>query len=210
MLYPLSYGRPSRTGASDWTRIADPRGVAEIRTIAHHRRVLRTVLAVPVLLLAAGCAGSSSPPEPGPTSIAAFPDLPHMTGPLPVRLQPALPMVGGASCNPGQGSYCLGDQGYRALGDEREAVVAEVSTRPNEGHTAWDTVVRFRSVRAPRLATEQAAGMGGVVLVVAADDRVLAAVPPLDLAAGKAQFLGLEKAEAWALVEAFSRSKQGM
>ena len=214
MLYPLSYGRPSPTGVDDWTRIADPRGVAEISTIPDHRRVLRTILAAlaaPVLLLPAGCGGSDGgAPEPGPTSIAAFPDVPHMTGPLPVRLQPALPMLGGESCTPGYGLYCLGEQGYRALGEPRAAVVAAVATAPNDGHTAWDTVVRFAAARPPRLATEQAAGMGGVVLIVAPDDRVLGAVPPPDVEAGKARFLGLEKAEAWALVAAFSRSKQGM
>ena len=210
MLYPLSYGRPSTAGANDWTRIADPSGVAEISTIPDHRRVLRALLAVVLVLLATGCGGDGSTPQPGPTSIAAFPEVPRMSGPLPVRLQPALPVAGSESCTPGYGLYCLGEQGYHALGDERRAIVARASTAPNAEHTAWDTVVRFASSRPVRRAAADAAGMGGVVLVLDATGRVLGAVPPPDVGASEAHFLGLEKAEAWALVEAFSRSKQGM
>lgn len=171
--------------------------------------MFRAALAV-VLVAAVGCADGDSTPEPGPSSVAAIPDVPHVRGPLRVRLQPALAMVSGESCTPGYGLYCLGEEGYHALGEDRAATVAEVRTAPNDDHTAWDTEVRFAGRRAVQLAAEQAAGMGGVVLIVGADDTALAAVPPLDLAAGKAQFLGLEKAEAWALVGAFSRSKQGM
>jgi hypothetical protein len=172
--------------------------------------VLRVLLAVVVALLAAGCAGPSGTPEPGPTSIAAFPDVPRMTGPLPVRLQPALPLAGSDACTPGSGLYCLGEQGYRALGHPQRATVGSVSTAPNAEHTGWDTVVRFASARPVRRAAVDAAGMGGVVLVLDPAGRVLGAVPPPDLGARKAQFLGLEKAEAWAVVDAFSRSKQGM
>jgi hypothetical protein len=172
--------------------------------------VLRALLAVVLVLLAAGCAGHGGTPERGPTSIAAFPDVPHMSGPLPVRLQPALPVAGGESCTPGYGLYCLGERGYRALGDERRATVTAASTAPNAEHTGWDTVVRFASGRAVHRAADDAAGMGGVVLIVDPADRVLGAVPPPDTGASEARFLGLEKAEAWALVEAFSRSKQGM
>jgi hypothetical protein len=168
---------------------------------------LLTVLAIPLL---AGCSDDGGTPQAGPTSIAAFPDVPRMTGPLPVRLQPALPVASGDSCSPGYGLYCLGERGYRALGDEQTAVVAGVTTAPNDRHTGWDTVVRFERGGVVRAAGERAAGMGGVVLLVDASDRVLGAVPPADVNGSRAEFLGLEKAEAWALVIAFSRSKQGM
>ncbi|GAA1158640.1 hypothetical protein [Nocardioides aquiterrae] len=172
--------------------------------------MVRVPLLVLVILLAAGCAGHSGTPEPAPTSVAAFPDLPRMRGPLPVRLQPALPLAGSDPCAPAPGRYCLGDQGYRALGAEQQGIVGAASTAPDAEHTGWDVVVRFEPGPAVRRAAADAAGMGGVVLIVDPADRVLAAVPPLDLGAAKAHFLGLEKAEAWALVDGFSRSKQGM
>jgi hypothetical protein len=173
--------------------------------------MVRALLFVPVALLVAACGGGDGgTPERGPASVAAIPAVPHVRGPIRVRLQPALPLVGGESCTPGYGLYCLGERGYRALGEGRAATIASVRTAPNDDHTAWDTVVRFETPASVGRASERAAGMGGVVLVLAGRDRAVAAVPPSEIGPARARFLGLEKAEAWALVDAFSRSKQGM
>ena len=129
----------------------------------------RVVVALTVVASVAlsGCQGDE-PPEPAPTSIEAFPDLPHLAGPLEVELHAALPlMTGDEEClaDPEAGRLCSADgaTGYRVLGSAVPVMVDEVSTAPTSDHTSWGTTVRFaaESRADVRRAREQAAGLGG-------------------------------------------------
>ena len=64
--------------------------------------------------------------------------------------------------------------------------------------------MRFAPTRAARVrrAQEQAAGLGGVVVVTVGDD-VVTTIAPADLTPRRAARLGLEKTEAWTVVDAF-------
>jgi hypothetical protein len=209
----------------DWTRIAERHSVAEISTPLdrgrQHRqdRDMLTRVAVTVTIAAAltltGCQGDEQPGA-APSSVQAFPDPPYAAGPIEVTLRPALPLaIGDRRCrpDPAAGRYCApdGTGGYRALGTARPVEIASVSTAPAADHTSWGTTVRFSvdSRGAVRRARDQAAGFGGVVLVTVGD-AIVTVVAPRELTARRAALLGLEKTEAWAAVNAYIRSKQGM
>ena len=173
-------------------------------------RVLRTAAAVLTgVVLVAACQDDGEPRQAGSSSIEAFPDVPHFRGHLAVLLRPALEIVSDSACQPApdRNVFCsVGDgEAFRALGEARLTAVVEVRTAPSEDHTAWDTVVRFDpdDRQAVRGAAEQARGLGGVVLLMAAN-RVVRAIDPPDLGAQRARLLGLEKPEAWAFVESFN------
>lgn len=162
-----------------------------------------------------GCQQDDSP-EPAPSNVQAFPEPPHVNGPLTVGMGPALPlMTGDRRCRPAAGSGRLcssdGSAGYQALGDAAKVVVDEVRTAPSDDHTSWETTVRFAadSRAAVRRAKRDAAALGGVV-VVTLGETVLVVLVPNELSPRRATLLGLEKAEAWAAVAGFSRSEQGM
>ena len=122
--------------------------------------------------------GRRACPSAAPSSVEAFPDPPHVSGPLTVELRPALaaderrpPLP----ARPGGRPLCStdGSGGYRALGNRGPVVVDEVSTAPSDDHTSWATTVRFAAASraAVRRARDQAAGFGGVVVVTVGDDR---------------------------------------
>ncbi|KQW47447.1 hypothetical protein ASC77_13375 [Nocardioides sp. Root1257] len=166
------------------------------------------VLAVAVVLALAGCQGDETP-DAATTSVQAFPDAPHVSGPLTVELRPALSLVfDDRRCrpDPAAGQLCSSDGsgGYRVLGTSGPLVVAEVGTAPSADHTSWRTTVRFApgSRDAVRRVREQTAGIGGVVVVTVGDAIVMVATPP-ELHPGRILRLGLGKAEAWSLVDAF-------
>lgn len=176
------------------------------------QRLVRTAAAVLAGgLLLAGCDGDGGTSAPSPTEVSAAPAVPHVRGPIEVVLQPALRYVAGGGCRPapGQGKICApdGSATYRALGTPRPATVVAVRTAPSEDHTAWDTVVRIDPDDRPvvRAAGEQAAGFGGVVLLLAAGrpGRAVEVLEPPSLTSGNVQVFGLEKPEAWAFVETF-------
>ncbi|GAA4703943.1 hypothetical protein [Nocardioides conyzicola] len=177
------------------------------------RRLVGAGLAVLVGACAlAGCQGSE---EPGstPSSIQAFPDPPHVDGPLEVMLHPALlRMSGDRPCRSSTDTGVLcssdGSGGYQSLGKIGPVVITEVSTAPSDDHTSWGTTIRFApaSRDAVRRAQEQAAGFGGVV-VVTGSSGVVAVIGPPDLTARRAAVLGLEKSEAWSLVDAFEKAE---
>ncbi|WP_028643629.1 hypothetical protein [Nocardioides sp. URHA0020] len=153
-------------------------------------------------LVLTGCQGGSEQPGPAPSSVEAFPEAPRMSEPLTVRLRPSLRRLGESGA-------------YRFVGDSGPVVVARVTTAPSADHTSWGTTVVFAagSADAVRRARDQAAGFGGVVVVTVGDD-VVASIPPADLTPRRAVRFGLEKSEAWAVVDAYrdaqTRSKQGM
>jgi hypothetical protein len=124
-------------------------------------------------------------------------------------------MNGDRRCRPEQqqGVICSSDGsgGYRALGTSGPVVVDDVSTAPSSDHTSWETTVLFAAQDrvAVRRAQTRAATLGGVVVVTTGDD-VVAVLAPVDFRPRRATLLGLQKAEAWAVVNGFSRSKQGM
>lgn len=169
-------------------------------------------LAVAIVLALAGCqgdGGGDETPDAAPSSVQAFPDAPHVSGPLTVELRPALTLaLGDRRCRPDPeaGQLCStdGSGGYRALGASGPLVVDEVATAPSAEHTSWQTTVRFAgsSRDVVRRVREQAAGIGGVVVVTVGDAVVMVATPP-ELHPGRIVRLGLQKAEAWSLVDAF-------
>lgn len=179
---------------------------------------LRVVVALVAAALAlSGCSAGrpDAAPRSGASSVAAYPDLPRAEGPIAVELRPALPlMTGERRCrtNLELGRLCSPDQsgGYRALGEAGRATIAAAVTAPSADHTSWGTSLRFTSASAVavRRARATAAGFGGVVLVTRGA-QVLAVVPPADLTPRRAAFLGLPKAEAWALVDTFARAQTG-
>ncbi len=225
MLYPLSYRRMPPTRVNDWTRIADHLGVAEISAAldlvtasGEDLGVLPRIvvaLALATYFGLAGCRGDE-PADPAPSNIQAIPDPPYVDGPLTVELRPALPLMSGdRRCRPAAGSGLLcssdGSGGYRALGNSGPVVVDEVSTTQSDDRTSWGWTARFapESRDAVRRAREEATALGGVVVVTVGDD-VAAVLAPADLTPRRAARLGLQKAEAWAAVNGFSRSEQGM
>ena len=125
--------------------------------------------------------------------------------------QPALVSVGETACTPARNRVCSSDgtQGWVPITDPGRATLVEAVTRLADDHTSWTTVLRFDRASRPALsrATSDAAGAGGVVLLVR-DGRGRAAVAPLELDGSRATFTGLTKPEAWDLVAAFS-SRQG-
>jgi hypothetical protein len=173
------------------------------------RNQWRGVVAVAALALAlTGCQGDDEP-DAAPTSVDAFPDPPHVSGPLTVRLRPALALVtGDRRCrpDPDAGQFCSpdGSGGYRALGTSGPVVIDDVGTTQSADHTSWRTTVRFASDArdAVRRVRDQAAGFGGVVVVTVGSTVVMVAAPT-ELTPGRIARLGLRKAEAWSLVSAF-------
>jgi len=217
----LSYRRMSSTVVNDWTRIAERRAVAEISTpstaddkrgrIARMFRLLCAACVVGALTLS-GCSGASQDNRPDtPTSIAAYPDLPHFAGDLAVTLVAALREGSDGRCTPDDDHGCSpdGTESFRMLGERQPATVVEALTAPSADHTSWTTTVRLDPGSETQLKglRQQAAGFGGVVLVMAGDpeDRqVLAVAKPQEIQGKRLDFLGLEKAEAWAIVDAFA------
>ena len=185
---------------------------------------LGTAVAVlAALATASGCdAGTSDTQDAPDPTVAATPDLPRADGPIAVRLQPALPSVSDGECAPaaGEGRICGpdGQSAYRVLGTPRSVTVTAALTRPTPDHGSWDAIVRVdRSDHAAvEAAGDQAAGFGGVVLVLpdrvagSAAPEVLEVVPPPALTSGNARLLGLEKPEAWAFVEALQTLQNGV
>jgi hypothetical protein len=164
-------------------------------------------LAAAALLALAGCQGDEAPDA--PSSVEAFPQPPHVSGPLTVELRPALALaIGDRRCRPDPeaGQLCStdGSGGYRALGTSGPLVVAEVGTEPSADHTSWRTTVRFAggSRDAVRRVRQQTAGIGGVVVVTIGSSVVMVATPA-ELHPRGVVRLGLQKAEAWSLVDAF-------
>jgi hypothetical protein len=197
---------------SDWTRIADRAGVAEISGVldlatgsGEDLGVLPRVVVILTLaacLGLAGCRGDepAQPAEPAPSSIQAFPDPPHVDGPLTVGLRAALPVMRGERSSHGAG--------YRVLGESRSAVVDEVSAAQSDDHTSWGWTARFaaESRGAVRRAKDEAAALGGVVLVIVGDN-VAAILAPTDLTPRRATRLGLQKAEAWGVIDGFVKAE---
>lgn len=173
------------------------------------------VVTLGACLTLAGCQGDE-PADPVPSSVQAFPDPPHVDGPLTVELRPALPLMSGdRRCRSSAGSGLLcssdGSGGYRALGNSGPVIVDEVATTQSDDRTSWGWTARFaaESRGAVRRARDGAAAMGGVVVVTVGAD-VVAVLAPADLTPRRAARFGLQKAEAWAAVNGFSRSEQGM
>jgi hypothetical protein len=166
--------------------------------------VIAGVLAAIVLMT--GCEGGEEP-DGEPTSVAAYPDLPHFDGRAPVELASGLWLMADTPCTPepAEQRVCAPDgRAYRLLGEGSRATVVDVRVAPSELHTSWTATVRFddRSRDALRAARTQAAGLGGMV-VVTAHDKVLLTVRPDAVSASKMQAFDLEKPEAWRLASAF-------
>ena len=167
------------------------------------------LLAAAVTLALTGCRGGDDTPDAAPSGVDAFPDPPHVSGPLTVELRPALSLTtGDRRCRPDPeaGQFCSADGsgGYRALGSSGPVVVTTVGTAPSTDHTSWQTTVQFAggSRDAVRRTRQQAAGFGGVV-VVTVDDLVVMVAAPTEVHPRRIARLGLEKSEAWSLVDAF-------
>jgi hypothetical protein len=167
--------------------------------------------------VATACDAGDAPAGPPSSTVRASPDLPHARGPIRVRLQPALPILGdegGCLPAPAEGRVCApdGTAAYRVLGTTRRVRITDARTRPSADHGAWDAVVRVASAdhRRAAAAREQAAGFGGVVLLIGRGSGVLAVLPPDALTSGNVRALGLGKPEAWVFVEALQTLENGV
>ena len=167
--------------------------------------------------LAAGCTGStsgsadrSSPQTSPPSSIPVLAEQPHAVGPFPVRLRVGLSVLTPGVCDPTDLRLVCsvdGSHSWAPVEQATAATVSDVRTRLAQRHTSWTTVVAFAAGDAGSLARQsrRATAVGGVVLVVGADGRVLAALPPSTIHGDHATLRELDKAAAWAVVEGFSR-----
>ena len=78
------------------------------------------------------------------------------------------------------------------------------------GGTSWTVTLRFDPAdrRAVTAAREEARGIGAVVLVLGADEDVLAPAAVPDIERGVIRLSQLEKPEAWDTVERISSSER--
>jgi hypothetical protein len=158
----------------------------------------------------AGCSGGDDPAAPTPSevpsSVAAFPEEPHVTGRVRLTVQAALPLLTAETCVPEERRVCSvdGGEGWAPLQDPARATLVEARTHPADGHTSWTARLRFTpdSRDALRTAAGRAGASGGVVVVME-NGRVVAAVPPSDLQGTTAVLADLDQPTAWGLVESF-------
>ena len=186
--------------------------------IGHMHAGVGTTVTLLACVALAGCSsdpGSPSPgqgtrqPGPTPSSVAAVPRQPHVTRQVPVQLRAGLSVMSDDPCTPdGTRRVCSADgtRAWAPLADPAPATLVEASTRLTAGHTSWTTTLRFSPASRAALArtAREAAGAGGVVLVVARG-RVLADVPPPLVHGAEAVVTGLDKPAAWDMVTAFDR-----
>ncbi len=144
---------------------------------------VRTTLAVLVCAALAACSdgGSGAAPQPTPTRLAVEPQQPHVTGRIHVTLRPGLTVMTDDRCTPEETRrVCSADgaQSWAPIAEPVPATLVEARTHLAAGHTSWTTVLRFAPGSRPALqrTARVAGGSGGVVLVMA-DDLVLAAAP---------------------------------
>lgn len=179
-------------------------------------RRLGTALLVPALvsaLVSALAACTSDPsgsrqPTPVPSSIPVRAAQPHAAGPFAIQLQVGLAVMTVDRCDAGNPRRVCSPDGSRSwapLGPITPATVADVRTHLADRHTSWTTVVSFTDADRPALRRDsrRATAVGGVVLVLDTDRRVLAAVPASTIHAADAVMTDLDKPAAWGLVEGF-------
>lgn len=181
------------------------------------RPASRAACTAAALLLAAAllaCQDSSqspsTPPTDAPTQAAqADPQPPHFDGRLQVEVQAGLVGVGGADgqqCVPTPRRACSldGARTYVPLEEPAAATVVRAHARLAPGHGDWTATFRFdrASRRAVTAAASTAAGVGGVLLVLTPDRRVLLAVRPTEVDRSVIRLTKLAKPEAWQLVTA--------
>lgn len=162
------------------------------------------LVAVPLWAALGGCSGNDTTPTPSPPSEAPLPRQPLFTGRLDVIVQPALQVVNDVDCIPAHNRACSADgQAYVPITDPAAATLVEARARLAEGHTSWTTVLRFDAASRTPLnrAATRAGAAGGMVLVMDADRLVLAAAPFTLVRGRTIVFDGLDKPDAWQLVE---------
>ena len=176
---------------------------------------LRTGVAVLLTVALFGCQDSttqSPPPQQGETpseAVQADPRPPRFAGRLEVQVQAGLVGVGGANSElreyaaPG----LLGGRRARTYApstSRSDATLVRAHARLSPGHADWTTTFRFdgASHRAVRTTASTAAGVGGVLLVMTPDRRVLLAVRSTEVDRGVIHLTQLAKPEAWRWVTA--------
>jgi hypothetical protein len=182
-------------------------------------RVVRALVGV-VLLGALNIACTDKEPstiqeEPTPTAGSQPPmvELPHFQGRLPVRLQAGSQVFVDPPCDPGQGRgrICSADlkTTYLTYPDAVEkAHLLDVSMEPTEDRAEWVVTLTFDDARAASEIGRRAVGVGGVLMVVDRDDRVLLAhrpvtVPEHSIRRGRVRLEPTDKPTAWDVVESF-------
>lgn len=177
--------------------------------------------AVALLLLSAllsallGCQdtreSAPSPTADGSSGAAeAAPRPPRFQGRLGVTVQAGLVGVGetgeGAACVSTRRRVCSmdGTSTYAPLEQPADAMIVGARAQLSPGHGDWTTTFRFdrASRQAVARATSTAAGVGGVLLVMTPDRRVLLAVGPRQVDQSVIRLTQLAKPEAWRLVTA--------
>ncbi|MFC4785719.1 hypothetical protein ACT8ZV_14660 [Nocardioides sp. MAHUQ-72] len=179
-------------------------------------RTTRALVAIACLVVGpatglAGCSGSGEDSAPAPTpsesSIAAYPEQPHVTTRVAVTVRAALTVMTDDECSPeDERRVCSvdGTQSWAPIEQPARATLVEARTRLVRGHTSWTTLLRFSPGSAPALrAAAREAGASGGVVVVMAHDRVLTAVPAADVAGRTVVLRDLDKPTAWQVVRSF-------
>jgi hypothetical protein len=178
------------------------------------RRAVAALLAASVLgaggvvACDGGEGGGQAPRSEPPSSIAAFPAEPHVTGRRAVLVQPGLAVMTDDPCDGLHDRVCSADgkRSWAPIGTPAQATLVEATTRIDDEHTSWTTVLRLDpgDTRALARTAGTAADAGGVVLVETPDHVVLVDARPDRVAGSRIVFEGLDKPTAWGLVEAFS------
>jgi len=92
---------------------------------------------------------------------------------------------------------------YLVLGEPRPALLVEARMDPADGNTEWTATVTFAPESAGRLRDfrELASSSGSLVLVLDTAGEVLLIAPVPRIEGRRLTYTGLEKPEAWDLVE---------
>lgn len=176
------------------------------------RRAVAAIVGASLLgaggLTACDGGGGRAPESEPPSSIAAFPTEPHVTGRQEVLVQPGLAVMTNDPCDGMHDRVCSAGQekSWAPIAAPARVTLVEATTRINDEHTSWTTVLRLdaEDARVMERAAATAAGAGGVVLVETPDHVVLVDAPPDRVAGARITLEDLDKPTAWGVVEAFS------
>ena len=161
--------------------------------------------------LLAGCGGGGGVASDGQAAADEPPDVepatrPHFAGGLEVVLQTGRIAYNEDACQSmDEDRVCdvSGAREYLLLGEPGTGRLVEARMDPSNGNTAWTATVSFSPETAGRLRAfrELARETGAMVLVLTAAREVLLMAPVPRIEGRRLTYPGLEKPEAWDLVE---------
>lgn len=171
----------------------------------------RALAALAAACLMAGCSwggeeASGGPATEPPTDLELV-SRPHFTGGLEVVLQTGRIVYNDDPCGSMDEANRVcdasGDREYLLVGDAGTARIVEARMDPDHGNTDWTATITFSpdSASTVREFRELARASGATVLVLAEAREVLLMAPVPRIEGRQLTYPGLEKSEAWDLVE---------